>query len=1723
MSTTSSDTSTDGRVVSARLQRAKNLFDFLARAQQLRTAVTRDVENYDTTIWFSTLPHHAAVRAAHRSPAAEADEPLLVVERVQRFDPPAPDADLARWIAGDLTKPATEPTLRERVLEPSAPHSGDATATYELLADHPDLPLRFDAWLATWRAWAKRDVADAEVRTLYRELFALHVSSSTRPEEFELVLGVGCLTWKPAAHVHEPVRRHVMTFPISVAFDEDSGRLTVGRVLDAPHPVAVELEMLAPGVITNVAAVTAAQEAARDYDDHPADLGAVAVPLRRITNALHSDATYSDAVALPEGTAFPVVAVAPAVILRKRSSQGLVDIFQTIRRQLDDAEDVPDGLIPLVDPDHQPASTPDTTPGAIVVDGDESFLPLPVNERQMRVLESVDARAQTVVQGPPGTGKTHTAAALLSHLLAQGKRVLVAAQTDRALHEVRGKLPPEIRPLSVSVVGSSSADMADLKVAVERISTAAADYDAPASQRAIDRQLDQIDSLRRERAGLYDALLRSREADVAHHTVGNGSGTLAELALGYQAGADRHRWLTDLGEVTAGSTSPVADIDALAWLRLLTDPQLRADEAEARSRLLDLSELLDDATFAGLVDQERAARESAVTHAEVAAHAQYGAVRALSAAGRGALREQMRRVVAEATALEQRHERWIPAAVFDVRAGRGTSWRDRAGQVRSLLAAAQPLVAGLDPLVEVEIRSGEPAVLMRLAEGIRNHLAGGATIKTNPDGSPKLGLLASRVVKESTALFDGVRVGGLPPTTARQLDLFLTWAHALRTIDGLDRAWSAVDVAPGAGSPRERLAWHATELEQLDRVLDLGEELSSAEGRLRASGIEPPAWTDLSSVLTYAALVDAAAAHETWSAATAPLQELEAELGRWIAQPGASTTAHRLVDAVRERDTAAYSTDRARMVALHEARSTLTRRDDLQRALERGAPALVRAVASDPADARWPERLGELEASWGWAATGAWIREQESADVNVLQAQIAAVESQIRKTVERLAAERAWAHAVDPRRLSGRARADLAQYAQLMRRLGKGTGKYAAQQRTDIRHAMQRCRGAVPVWIMPIYRIAEQFSVEENMFDVVIVDEASQAGLEATFLQYLAPKIVVIGDDRQVSPSAVGVDQQELRDLADQFLAGDDHRATWQDPKRSLFDEAQMRFGGKITLTEHRRCVPEIIQFSNRIAYEPDGIRLVPVRLVGAERLDPIKVVHCADGYMTGGSTRRINPVEVEAIVQQVLACAADPRYDGATFGVISLLGSHQARAIEAALLDKMPPEEWAARDLRCGDAADFQGSERDVVFLSMVAVAEPGKRLAALTQEMHVQRYNVAVSRAKDQLWLFHSVPLNALTNAEDMRHQLVEYCYAVAQRSMTEVAGAVTLVPENERVSPFDSLFEQRVHNRIVDRGLTVVPQYEVEGYHLDLVVVGSRGRVAVECDGDYWHGPDAYAADLARQRELERCGWTFFRVRESAFYLDPAGALAGLWALLEEQGITAWSPDEVTSLDEVIVVGDVGADVGEPEPEWEPEPSHEPVSERSPLPEIQGDRLSAPAGQAARPLAVAAAMTYVAVPKRRPLSAMETSDELVATVVDIVTVEGPVTGGRLQAALAGASGSAGVPRQTAHVINKAVTRAISHDLIVKDDPLGEGGVKPATFRLSSQPTAIVREAGPRSFDDVPPAEVAAVMDAFAETEGWADLRAVYRHVAEHYRLGRLSEAEALRMHQIASALRP
>lgn len=1721
-----------------RLDAAVNLFAYLARAQQLKTTPPRTTESYSndgSVNWFADLPHHRAIATAHRGGDPEPDAPLLVIDRLPRVPVPEPDESLRAWLEEPFDDPATSPTLRASVPAHVAPNHAARREERQddpvTLDEAPEVLEAFRTWLPIWESWAEQELLDRPVRDLYGELFSTYVTASSRLEELELVLGVGCLAWTPEGH--PKVRRHLLTAPAAIRFDDDSGRLTVVRE-QGLDPLTIEFDMLDPGLIADAAHINSLKALARDFESHPLhhhDIGALA---RRIVHSLDADGEYSDDEAPAQPGPNAVARYAPALILRKRSQQGLVEIFETIVQQLQEAGEVPSGILPLVDPDHRPEAAADPSPGGIVEIDDELFLPLPVNDAQLRIVRNVDRNAQTVVQGPPGTGKTHTAAALLSHLLAQGKRVLVAAHTDRALYEVRDKLPSAIKPLSVAVVGSSRSDLADLKVAVEHISARAADHDDAEAERDIQATLQRIDQLRRQRAQAHQELVEARRHEVEPHEHHGYSGTLAAIAQAYQADATTHGWIASYLDVPAGSLPPLSDTEVVEWHRLLLDETLTADEPEARQRLITLEAVPSADTFANLCREEAAAAGGAKRHSGLTQHQAFDPIRALEPEVRSQLQQRVQRLAQEASDLEQRREAWMNEALFDIRANRSGPWRNRAVQIAGLLDHAQKGVDFLGPVTQVTRTGGDPAALTLLANTLSEHLAGGGNIKVASDGQPKLGAFSPKPVKDARPLFEHVRVDGLPPVTAEALSKFTAHVEAERIIDAIDRAWPANVTIPAEDTLHERLEWHRTELDQLRRVLALGEELSALEQHLISLSTPVPNWNDLAAIRTYAELVDAAAARDAWTSAVEPLAALEAALedaSRWS---DAAPCIHALHLAVRNRDHDVYASAHRRLVRLHEVNEQAHTRDTLGDSMRAVAPDLHRAVHTEPTNPLWSAKLPSFMASWAWAATGAWILEQETTDINALQAKITLLEGRLRREVETLAAHRAWSHALSGDRLTGEAKADLAHYAYLVKRLGKGTGKYAVQQRAEIRKAMDRCRPAVPVWIMPIYRIAEQLRIHPDMFDVVVVDEASQAGLEATFLQYLAPKIVVIGDDKQVSPAAVGIDQQQLRDLANQYLAQDRYKASWQDPTRSLFDEAVMRFtSSRITLTEHRRCVPEIIGFSNKIAYEPDGVRLIPIRQFGADRLEPIKPVHVTNGYVRGTSSK-VNPAEVDALVEQLEKCLADPRYDGLTFGVISLLGHAQAKAIEKALLDRIPPEEWTARDLRCGDAADFQGSERDVMFLSMVAASEPGTRLGALTRELYVQRYNVAFSRAKDQVWLYHSMSLQDLGNPEDMRFQLLDYCYGVRARSQSTDDGVIAhAVPEDTPVEPFDSLFEQRVFNRLVDRGYTVIPQYPASGYNIDLVVVGSESRLAVECDGDAWHGPDAYNADLARQRDLERCGWQFFRIRESAFYVDQASALAGLWATLEELNIypSGWDPDELAggdadveaSLDDdgeipVAVADEIFDRETSAGTTIEPNQVHEITPSVADVGHLRAPDSTVPTRPApeAAPEQVELPMEYhdqsglegyveYAGTVEQPLAADRGA--VISGLVNIVEVEGPVLGHRLHTAYVRAAGGQRVGKQVARALNLAIGAAVRQGKLISDDPLREPGVKPRTYRLPTQPDVRTRTLGPRTFEQVPPRELAAFLAQAAELHGWDNDEILFRTVLTQLGLHRLT----------------
>jgi len=156
-------------------------------------------------------------------------------------------------------------------------------------------------------------------------------------------------------------------------------------------------------------------------------------------------------------------------------------------------------------------------------------------------------------------------------------------------------------------------------------------------------------------------------------------------------------------------------------------------------------------------------------------------------------------------------------------------------------------------------------------------------------------------------------------------------------------------------------------------------------------------------------------------------------------------------------------------------------------------------------------------------------------------------------------------------------------------------------------------------------------------------------------------------------------------------------------------------------------------------------------------------------------------------------------------------------------------------------------------MFLSMVVAPNEG-RIAPATRDTFAQRFNVAASRARDRMYLVRSVGHEHLSDKDVLRRNLISHFSSPFSQDE-----AVTADLRQKCESPF----EGDVFDFLVERGYRVMPQVKVGHFRIDLVVEGDGDhRLAVECDGDQYHGPEKWADDMHRQRVLERAGWRFWR---------------------------------------------------------------------------------------------------------------------------------------------------------------------------------------------------------------------------------------------------------------------
>ncbi|MFD7690085.1 AAA domain-containing protein [Streptomyces sp. NPDC059781] len=1467
--------------------RVRQVFRFLAEAEESKTRPVRTLDGAAGTVWFEELPDAPEV-AVMLDGVLDTEEPAwLTLARPEREDAPHPEPLLAPWI--DETrirdfKQTRAPHLRRRI-EPEFPDWSRGIPldkTYHELDDHPKrerIEKRYAAWEQEWLAWAERRRAVDPVVRLYDRLHKMHEDAANLGEAYELVLGLGRLTWQTTTG--QRVERHLVTHRATLHLDPATGTLTA-----APDPTGTGLE-LEEGMLEGAQHVPGAVreqivdtlDGASDVTD-PAHLDAVHTALRSWTNAAHSAGGYSPTVerARPRTLDVPQVGLTPALVLRERNRRSTMDALKAIARQID-AGTPPTELLGYIagrDGALTAADLAATEDEGTQAGADEMYFALPANEEQRTIAERLRANRLVVVQGPPGTGKTHTIANLVTDLLAQGKRVLITSHTPRALRVLRDKLPESIRDLCVSRTEDGAAAQRELEASVQRILGEYAGYDPKASQNGIRTLQARLAAARSaQQTMLRDlAVLREQETHRFEAEIGDYTGSLQEIAERLTAEKERYDWL---GRVPREQPSVTA-ADALRLLhttRAFT-PHHRALAAEVPGP----SELPAPGDFEEAVRVVRSAEEAHEAARQDPLSLRYDtAVRGLDEAEQQRLTaalDAFSAARARAASLAAAAGEWAGTLLGEVTAGQDWQARSRHAAVTDALAALDASLATLGTVMVSGLEQYDPATALGQATTLHDGLAQGQKLR-GPLGT------RTKLAKAVGAFVQTVRVDGRTPEDPATAAVVVARVRLELRLAQVEAEWGTPAGAWQGHGPRlARLRQDAAVLESLLAVAAARTDVLTAAAT--APELAVADWHDTSVENAVRALLRAATTLRAAERSRKVIADAEELLRSWNDRPGVAPAVARVLDAVRAHDPQGYREFSDEIAEVREAARLRAEQHAALTRVSEAFPSLAERITGSPEDTAWDDRLPRLAEAWAWSA---WYERMERLTdpeaERTLRRRLTEADDEARIVLARLAAARAWHRCLGL--LTGDQSRALSAYQQAARRI---KGKYQHRYRRDAQAALRKAQTAVPAWIMPLHQVAETVPMDRpGLFDVVIVDEASQSGLEAMLLSWLADRMVIVGDSKQVSPSNVGLKQDEYFHLRDRLLTAlePDVRSLFG-PDSSFFDltEALSAGRGTLMLKEHFRCMPEIISFSNDLCYNG---RLQPLRQYGADRLPPVRTVHVEGGEALGGNDRLVNSAEAEALVDAVVRCCADPAYEGKTMGVVSLRGTKgHLTELENLLAERLDYEQREERRIRVGDAEDFQGDERHVMFVSCVnsATTAAGTVPGGFNGKTYEQRLNVAASRAQDQLWVFHSARPEQF-HENDLRRRWLDHLTRPAEEDTVAVEGEV--LPD-VRHEAFDSLFQQKVYLELTARGHRVRPGYRVGRHTVDLVVEGGTRRLAVACDGDAFADGEDASTGAARQRDLERVDWTFVRIRGSRFHLDREQALAPLWAELERLGI-------------------------------------------------------------------------------------------------------------------------------------------------------------------------------------------------------------------------------------------
>jgi len=1494
------------RHINMQNERILSLIEFAQQSARLKLNPTKDLGNYKI---FHRYEHDIlSLPGVCINPSTDQEEIWISIERFLETTPPKPqDNQLDLWL--DLSnKPEIEPALKNAI-EPDKLQSKTTHLDENTPPDNPlillteyesceQINVLFQAYVKEqWRPWATDEKIRRRCIKLYSDLFTLkqQLEGSINDTQIELVFGMGIGLWKTTEF---NIKYPLITQSVEISLNEKNMTLEIRprQTVEAQFELEVYMSVDNLGVA----------DLEKSYTDLISKQTEIFSPFERISyesqlqlasTHLDSKGIYwpnqikTDDRALPEAGEELKVTDTWVLFARPRSKSLFIQDLENFKKKLTcDKECEISGVISdiVTDPlsEHRELLLPNFrglsnigySGAERIGDVTELYFPLPFNEEQVSIVQRLECTSGVVVQGPPDTGKTHTIANIIAHYMANGKRVLVTSMKEPALSVLKEKLPQSIQPLAIALLTNEQDGMKQFEFAVSKIAQELQIINRSTLEQEIKRAEQFIDQLHGKLArtdrSINDWAKKNIEPiDLDGHLILPG-----DAAKEVRQSIGQFEWLEDKISIPIENNPQFDNTDIVHLREARRNLGIDLDYLNKKIPDINLIRLQDD-----ILDTHQALVKKQISKEFIEKN---NIVQISKPSEKIHMIQELLGYIDEIHAIDNK----VKAA--------NKPW---SGALKLFLEGndSSQVTKLIDNLSnELNSINAERAIFLERPVSLPNDLQvnDGTTqaIANKMKGKSPFGISGALMKRPLIKKIEQISILSKTPRSPDE------WEHVHRyflistRVNVLILKWNNIHSEFSLFSAFEIDIGSVKKIKEeieiyclIKRLLEL-ECLISEHGKQIFDNhqiVDPTAdLIQLKNCLnTNIDLYNSAVAGSKKDGISNKLAPFNGKITTLLKQFVNDDIGNSLLTETEIQTRWSNLSDELKRV--HSLKKHLDDIDQITSLItESGGVVWAQQLKSVPLDGTTDYLLPDnWQQIWRVRRLANHLQAAGQYDeFKKLALQRTEVEKLLAKTYQDVIANRTWLNLAN--NATPDIKAALQAFQSAIAKIGKGTGKRALRYRRDAKNASARTNKAIPCWIMPHYRISESLPPDFGCFDLVIIDEASQSDLSALPAILRAKKLLVVGDDKQVSPDAVGLDQSKIDNLRDRFLSNQvELYAQAMTPERSIYDLCKIVYAdSQIMLREHFRSVAPIIEYSKREFYNHE---LKPLRLpTKSERLDPPLIdVIVEDGYRN----QKENMGEARFIVDEIIKICDEPSMVHRTIGVVSLLGNEQSRKIWEMLQQEISPDVITRHKITCGDALTFQGKERDIMFLSMVVTKDNCK---ANSRDTYAQRFNVAASRARDRMYLVRSIEIDDLSMADTLRRQLIEHFASPFAQDEVAVKNLRDLC---------ESGFESEVYDLLTDHGYRVIPQVKVGTFRLDMVVEGHNdARLAIECDGDQYHDESRWEADMNRQRILARAGWKFWRCFASNFVMNKENIIQDLTRTLTEHSIEPIGTDGMVS---------------------------------------------------------------------------------------------------------------------------------------------------------------------------------------------------------------------------------